>query len=540
MRLKPSERLLPLLEGVRRSGDGWSARCPAHDDKHPSLSVRETADDTVLVRCHAGCETQAILDAVGLKFSDLFPERLSEEAQGRYPKISDIYTYTDDIGTPLYQVRRTVDKQFPQFRADGQGNWTKGLGGITRVPYRLPWLLAAARDGGMVFLVEGEKDVHTMEELGYVATTTGGAKSWRNEYAGYFRGARVVILPDNDEPGRKYAEEARDSLAGTAARVTVLPLPDLRPGGDVSDWVAAGGTREGLERLLLATQKARPLTSAEATKACFDDLERRASGELVGLPWCPEWQELGRVLGPIERGSFTVVAARPSIGKTVVALQEQAFLCDRGHRVVFVSRELTPERLIRRHLVREGASMENLRLGKLSEDDRLARDRYFERQKFWNVLYDHVSRTVPEIARVAIEYQADCVIIDYIQRLAYNEDREYAALTRLANELQDFTLQTDIPLICLCQLSRPGKGQDHRFPQMSDLRGSGAIEERAANIVLLHREWTTKKQGGQEIAGLMLDQGYFIVAKNADGEAGLRICTTTEGRRMRIVERADE
>ena len=230
---------------------------------------------------------------------------------------------------------------------------------------------------------------------------------------------------------------------------------------------------------------------------------------------------------------------RPSAGKTIASLQQQAFLTDKGFRVVLVSRELTSERLVRRHIVREGASMENLKVGKLTEEDREAKDRYFERQKSWPVLYDHASRTVPEIAKVASDYQAECVIVDYLQRLTYNEDSEYAGLTRLANELQDFTLDTGIPVICLSQLSRPSKGQEYRPPSMSDIRGSGAIEERASHIILLHRDWTTRKQGPQEVAGLRLNRGSFIVAKNADGETDLRIPMVVEGRRMRILESPD-
>ena len=68
--------LLSRWEGVRARGPGsWSARCPAHDDKSPSLSVRETDDGTVLVHCFGGCSVHEICDAVGLELSDLFPPR---------------------------------------------------------------------------------------------------------------------------------------------------------------------------------------------------------------------------------------------------------------------------------------------------------------------------------------------------------------------------------------------------------------------------------------------------------------------------------
>ena len=70
------ENLLDHLEKVRQTGAGrWIARCPAHDDKGPSLSIRELEDGRVLLHCFAGCEVEAILDAVGMTFGDLFPPR---------------------------------------------------------------------------------------------------------------------------------------------------------------------------------------------------------------------------------------------------------------------------------------------------------------------------------------------------------------------------------------------------------------------------------------------------------------------------------
>lgn len=76
-----AQALLDRLDRVRkRTGDQWSARCPAHDDKGPSLSVRETPDGRVLVHCFGGCSVQEVLGAVGMTFDDLFPERAIDNA----------------------------------------------------------------------------------------------------------------------------------------------------------------------------------------------------------------------------------------------------------------------------------------------------------------------------------------------------------------------------------------------------------------------------------------------------------------------------
>jgi DNA primase len=66
-----AEDFIWLLDGVRRSGTGWRALCPAHDDSSPSLSVTE-ADDRLLVYCHAGCSVDEIIDVLGLELRDLY------------------------------------------------------------------------------------------------------------------------------------------------------------------------------------------------------------------------------------------------------------------------------------------------------------------------------------------------------------------------------------------------------------------------------------------------------------------------------------
>lgn len=73
--------LLSRLEGVRqRGGDRWSALCPGHDDKSPSLSIRELPDGRVLLHCYAGCDTENVLASIGLTFDALFPEKTTFQA----------------------------------------------------------------------------------------------------------------------------------------------------------------------------------------------------------------------------------------------------------------------------------------------------------------------------------------------------------------------------------------------------------------------------------------------------------------------------
>lgn len=82
--LSPIDNILDRLSDARRSPNGgWNARCPAHDDRHASLTIRAGRDGTALIRCHAGCDTAAVVAALGLKFADLYPDRPARSAARR-------------------------------------------------------------------------------------------------------------------------------------------------------------------------------------------------------------------------------------------------------------------------------------------------------------------------------------------------------------------------------------------------------------------------------------------------------------------------
>ena len=212
------------FRGARRSGDGWTARCPAHEDRRASLSITEKPDRTLL-HCHAGCDPDAVAGAAGLSLSDLFADAPSTSGPGK-PSIAATYDYTDEHGSLLYQVVRYLPKNFRQRKPDGNGGWIWKLGDVRRVAYRVPEVLEAIRVGRMVFIVEGEKDADRLHGLGLAATcNAGGAGKWTVELSEHFRGARVVILPDNDEPGRKHAADVAAKLHGIASEVRIVELP---------------------------------------------------------------------------------------------------------------------------------------------------------------------------------------------------------------------------------------------------------------------------------------------------------------------------
>lgn len=253
------EHVLSRLQGVRRSGGRYIALCPAHNDNKASLSI-SAAEDRVLLKCFADCENEAVVKALGLQMNDLFDHSPKEFGNGKkpgsYSHEKEVYDYTDADGNLIYQVVRFEPKDFRQRRPDGNGGWIWNLQSVNRVLYRLPKLKPAISKGEMICVVEGEKDVHSLESVGLTATcNAGGAGKWQESFAEYLKKASVVLLPDNDEPGRKHAENVAQSLNGFAASVKVVELPGLPPKGDVSDWLQAGHTVEDLHGLVEQAQE---------------------------------------------------------------------------------------------------------------------------------------------------------------------------------------------------------------------------------------------------------------------------------------------
>mgnify|MGYP001612047086 CR=1 FL=1 len=214
---------LSRLNGVKKMSGGYQATCPCHDDQHQSLSVSEK-EGKFLAYCHAGCSFESIIKAL-----DLRRDRTNDT-----PTITATYDYTDAEGKLLYQVVRYHPKAFKQRRPDG-GGWVWDLKGITPTLYHLPEVIKSVKDGKSVFIVEGEKDVETLEREGYYATTISGGAStkWHPSLVPLFEGAKVTIIPDNDEAGRKYAHYVADLLYGWCLSLKFITLPCK----DVSDYL---------------------------------------------------------------------------------------------------------------------------------------------------------------------------------------------------------------------------------------------------------------------------------------------------------------
>jgi len=281
----PLARVLSALGYAgTHTGSSHKCHCPAHEDNTESLSVSEGAGGKILLKCFAGCDTKAVLNAVGLNFADLSVNGTTHtNGNGTKPQgatkprskdtlgpIVATYDYRAVDGTVVHQTTRHEPKKFRQRQPDGKGGWIWNLNGIEPVLYRLPELLVADMEK-WVYVTEGEKDADNLRTLGAIATCNPmGAGKWRDSYSETLAGCKVCILPDNDAPGRDHADKVAHSLASFAAEVRIIRLPGLPEKGDVSDWFAAGGTVEKLLALLEDTPTSTPpLPDAPAKSKSF-------------------------------------------------------------------------------------------------------------------------------------------------------------------------------------------------------------------------------------------------------------------------------
>jgi AAA domain/CHC2 zinc finger/Toprim-like len=324
------------LEPGRKHGVEQLYRCPRHDDKHPSLSINTSKDVFLCGPCGVhGTAWQLAAFANGFAPSDK-PNVLNwlvehgllpgNDPGGNYRKepnrngngnlaakgtssIVETYPYRDEGAELLFEVVRFEPKDFRQRKPDGKGGWVWSLNGTRRVLYRLPEVLKATA----VYIVEGEKDVHSLEALGLTATCNPcGAGKWRPEFAEFFRrDQRVVIIPDNDEPGHKHARQVAQFLLGRVQSLKIMEMPGLPEKGDVSDWLAAGGTLDQIESLAVAAPEFTQTFAADSAAMRFT-----AVGDLLNEP---EEQTRWLVEDHLPIGGDSLLVAKPKVGKSTLA-----------------------------------------------------------------------------------------------------------------------------------------------------------------------------------------------------------------------------
>jgi putative DNA primase/helicase len=289
-------------EDIRTGPSDWMICCPFHGDNTPSLSVSLSAENGF--NCKACGEKGSIIDLYGaltgipkgafknalLALGEYVGVEQPKKKRKASPsaargKIIASYDYRDASGALVFQALRLEPKGFRQRRPDGDGGWIWSVKGIKPIPYRLPEILAATKpvedEVGIitppVIVVEGEKDADRLWSLDIPATcNAAGAEKWTRGHSEAIAGKPVVIIPDNDAPGRKHAEKvAKHCKAAGCPSIRVLELPELPEKGDASDWLDAGHGAEELRKLIAHAPDWKPSQQQQQSTANDDEDDER-------------------------------------------------------------------------------------------------------------------------------------------------------------------------------------------------------------------------------------------------------------------------
>ena len=550
--------LLEKLDNVKRSGKGFQCQCPTHADKQSSLHIEPSTDGKkILLKCHAGCSTLTVMETLGLELKDLFCEEgddWKQEVKSRNKKSSNLpfpddddgfeaiipqkieslptnqpvvkakakrtpvctYDYKDEQGTLIFQSVRYEPKGFGQRRPDGNGGWIWKLDEDTRkVLYKLPEVITEIAEGKRIYIVEGEKDVLSLRKLGLCATSNpagGGNWSSKNGSYGYgamLTGADIVVLPDNDDTGKKHTQQVTEDCKDFAKSIRVLRLPGLPPKGDVTDWIEAGGTAEKLERMAdrcvlfygarSETYKRGVQHISELLDANIADAKDRGTREgLQGVN--TGFDDLNWMTGGLRNSSLNILAGRPGMGKTSLALQMAVSSAMALNPTMFFSLEMSKEQIVTKILSSTArVDFHGFDTGRLLPGDweRVeATAKILKECPLW--IDDTTGLTTEDMMTKSVDIKAEhglgLVVVDYLQIMkppkSFGRTQEVGAI---AQGLKDIALELDIPVLALAQLNRDVDNRTDKRPHLSDLRESGNIEQAADLVMMVYREDYYKK-----------------------------------------------
>lgn len=378
--------LLSKFAGVTGGNGQWSARCPCrNDDNNPSLSIAEQ-NGRILMHCHRGngCDVFKICESINVAISDIMPTDPSPQKSGL--TLIATYDFKDENGQLLFQKLRYLDesgkKTFRQRRPKPGGGWEYDLNGTPKILYNLPAVLLAKKNGWAIFVVEGEKDVDTLTQLGITATTMpGGAGKWLEIHTQTLAGAMVDIVADNDKVGKEHAIEVAQKLRDAGCDVQTFVCPDVK---DVTDLVRAGRHLTELLPLEMTATIVERDSRDDALDAISDlilspaksdekltRIRMIANGAAADMPLDQGklvfWPDFVKekddnnfdwvIPGLLERSERVIVVAAEGVGKTMLARQVSILSACGIHpfsfqpikpiKTLFVDLE-NPERIIKR------------------------------------------------------------------------------------------------------------------------------------------------------------------------------------------------
>lgn len=497
---------------LRKSGSGFLALCCFHEDKTPSLSI---STERGAFKCHSGCGQGGVLD-FEKKFSNCdnataiarIAEIIGEKQLNLAGAPEAIYSYTDAFDKLLFQVVRYPGKKFTQRQPDAKNGWIYETKNLKMVLYNLPDVVTSKQ----VIVCEGEKDADNLKtalagKFNHLAVTSSprGAGKWQDSYSAYLIGKQVLILPDNDEPGRKHAETIAQSCYSAAQGVKILNLPGVPEKGDVSDYL-----KEHTVEDLIGAAKAqawwRPPQSDDSLFMTVTQFEEKAEDTVNWL-----------VEGVIQKGANGLLIARPKAGKSFCVLdlaiamasgqQWLGFHVPKRAKVGLVSREdhygLTQwrERKLRAHRKLLAEELDGwLYINAKGMKPKVLLDDPAE-----------VKTLVTDLKRYGTEF----LILDVMRVLHSAEENDNTEMQKIIDVLN--SIQQD----CGCSIAlihHTNKREDASLTESA--RGAGAIAgwaEFVGGIIVADGDQHVREFSCELKAAMSPDKFYWKIIDDADG-----------------------
>jgi len=291
--------LLTRLQSVKGHDPNWTALCPAHNDRqNRSLSV-SIADDKILVKCFTGCQTENILQALKLEWSDLF-------VNGRVNANNTVNRH--ELRQRSWSIRDLANVEIARHKridwSDGGKSyaWERGdaktLDGypVRRLPLYGTERLASVAPKTPVIVCEGEKSADALQKLNVkaVGTVTGAGAEPDSEPLAVLAAFDVYLWPDNDQVGREHMMRVGRGLQSHNITPRVIQWPAAPPAGDAADFVEQGADETAIKTLL---STAIPLSQygweVPVTGDLVPTVERTESGVIVTWPSEPTQYQAG-------------------------------------------------------------------------------------------------------------------------------------------------------------------------------------------------------------------------------------------------------
>lgn len=516
----------PMLQTAQRYGlefkkigGEWYAKCPFHADGKASFRVNENKQTWFCDPCAKG---GSVIDFVmakdGIGIADAM-KRLGGKDNDTKPVIVATYDYTDENGALLYQVVRLVPKSFRQRHKNAAGEWAWNMEGVRRVPYRLMDVMAKE----FVLICEGEKDCDNLSKLGFAATcNVGGAKKWLDSYSEFLRGKVVVVIPDNDGPGKEHAEMVIKSLAGKAKGVSRLLLPE--PHKDASDFISAHGAhaKEELLKLIEVLKPVNPVPDlpVKSMREMEEDyiafINRSETRALNLNRWLPTFGCHARAMVP---GELVVIMADTGVGKTAI-LQNIAY----WSKLPTLMFELElPGSLMFERFVQLEAKLPG------DEVSVLYRRGTPPAWKMDHVYVCSESKMNPaemeriiNLSELKMGIRPAVVMVDYVGLLNAPGSSRYERVSHAAEQMKVLAKSTDTVFIVASQVKR---GDESDEVSLHDAKDSGSVENSAGLVLGAWRE-------GEKGETLKIK-----ILKNTKGRSGWVFDCNYDGERMAITEK---